>query len=1113
MPRSTSTRSTIARAVRCGVRRGVTFGSKLGIPFVLLLVICTTALVIATPGKHEERVPRELHPRGECSAEQMARLAAEPSVTITTNRVTFSDLENELLADLRAAKSSGDRSGIIRVEEELATLRGEQLEFLPTHDQQPAAPFTVIQGEAAAGASPDGDADAERWLPHEFLLAGGDYLEQKPTLATDNDGNLYAAFEVDIEPYEPSIMIYISRDGGEHWEQFNWLIGAAGVGLADPSLAVAEGGENWLFVAFERTDEPNIYMFRQNLDTGDWNFSLIDDNVAGLSNPRIVTDHTEYTGWYVYLVYNAMAVDNWVFLHTRTLDWGESWETPEIVGGYCGYPGEFYDATDARPDIEYGSNNVYIAFDNYPSPCTTPQRDIFILTSENYGATWDTGVQLTSYDDDEHDPAVAAIKHYTTAPTTIVAYTRHWSELDDDVWVRYTQDDGANWYSGGCIACSTMEERNINLVTSNYEGAIHGAFWDESNINYAVSLYETPTSFVRQDSLSTSNSVSDNGYRPGILADPTKPTEEEAGIAWTDNRNEASMGLDIYFDAAVLPEPPDDYYLYTTFNPGVGACCAIDGFVDEAGAIEGLPGAQYVIFTGGPLYEGDITAYVFRVETAGDPETHPDNPVNTGPIAPRTFTYVNEHYMGHYANAHDNAFYVDATGIYYGPSDNSRNGVDGWATFMGCAIYHWDFDWTLLGCVVPTAAPGGNQTLARNPNNGDWWAGTGGRRMYRWNGVSWELQFTAPHLGGSHHDGLEVIGSSLYVSDMTSDAIIQYRLDDLGNSMDPPGTPAKTFFYTASPAVEGLGHDPNGHIWISGSSAGIYEIGGGALQLALEGIPNQCVLPGEAFDTFDLDDYTAGIPPYTWDWAGNVDLNVSVNASNVVTVTYPPDWMGQETITFTVTDGLDRVASDQAVFTVCPMPAVGDIPDQTEPFVTFDLDDYLLDGLPELISWSASGMVCLDVDINAATHVVTVTNPGGACTAPEVITFTAAVAPCEDFMVDADEAIFEPVVLDVQPGSVLSFRLGRPTPNPCTTSTQVSYAIPSGATDATVTLAVYDVAGHLVRTLVNDSGHAAERLISWDGNDSKGAPAPSGTYFFQLSWNGKYQSQRVVLLR
>jgi len=223
--------------------------------------------------------------------------------------------------------------------------------------------------------------------------------------------------------------------------------------------------------------------------------------------------------------------------------------------------------------------------------------------------------------------------------------------------------------------------------------------------------------------------------------------------------------------------------------------------------------------------------------------------------------------------------------------------------------------------------------------------------------------------------------------------------------------------------------------------------------------------------------------------------------------------MGQETITFTVTDGLDRVASDQAVFTVCPMPAVGDIPDQTEPFVTFDLDDYLLDGLPELISWSASGMVCLDVDINAVTHVVTVTNPGGACAAPELITFTAAVAPCEDYLVDADDAIFEPVVLGVQPGSILSFRLGHPTPNPCTTSTQVSYAIPPGATGATVTLAVYDVAGHLVRTLVNDSGHAAERLISWDGNDGKGAPAPSGTYFFQLSWNGKYQSQRVVLLR
>ena len=63
------TRSTLARRVG----RGGTIGSAIGIPIVLLLVLTATSLVIATPGGDHERPPRELHPRGEWSAEQMAQ--------------------------------------------------------------------------------------------------------------------------------------------------------------------------------------------------------------------------------------------------------------------------------------------------------------------------------------------------------------------------------------------------------------------------------------------------------------------------------------------------------------------------------------------------------------------------------------------------------------------------------------------------------------------------------------------------------------------------------------------------------------------------------------------------------------------------------------------------------------------------------------------------------------------------------------------------------------------------------------------------------------------------------------------------------------------------------
>jgi len=172
-----------------------------------------------------------------------------------------------------------------------------------------------------------------------------------------------------------------------------------------------------------------------------------------------------------------MAPDNWVILHSRTVDYGETWTEPDIIGGYCGYPGTFYDGHQAHPDIEFGSQRLYMAFDNYPAPCTSTDRDVFLLVSETWGATWNAAVQLTTDVDDEHDPAIGAVKNHLDHPTAVVAWTRYYNEWDDDVWVRYTQDGGVTWGVMGCIACAIPKERNVNLATSRSQGMIHAAYW------------------------------------------------------------------------------------------------------------------------------------------------------------------------------------------------------------------------------------------------------------------------------------------------------------------------------------------------------------------------------------------------------------------------------------------------------------------------------------------------------------------------------------------------------------------------------------------------------------------------------------------------------------
>lgn len=175
----------------------------------------------------------------------------------------------------------------------------------------------------------------------------------------------------------------------------------------------------------------------------------------------------------------------------------------------------------------------------------------------------------------------------------------------------------------------------------------------------------------------------------------------------------------------------------------------------------------------------------------------------------------------------------------------------------------------------------------------------------------------------------------------------------------------------------------------------------------LEGIPDQCILSGDSFDTFDLDNYTTGSPDH-YNYSGNVNLSVSIDPEHVVTISYTAPWTGSETILFTAYDASNTsVDSDDAIFEVCPVPLVGDIPGQTTPFETFDLDDSLLNDSASPVTWSSS-YACINwtVDIDSDNNA-NVTAPDGAKD-PCNITFTATSSCCGSNVSDSDVATFDP---------------------------------------------------------------------------------------------------------
>ncbi|MBN2055859.1 hypothetical protein JW905_13100 [bacterium] len=94
------------------------------------------------------------------------------------------------------------------------------------------------------------------------------------------------------------------------------------------------------------------------------------------------------------------------------------------------------------------------------------------------------------------------------------------------------------------------------------------------------------------------------------------------------------------FSLAVMLQPVmvrAEYFMYSSFTPGNAYITSVDAYVDNQGLL-GSPGGQYLFLVGGSdAYQGNYKAYVYLVETDGDPDRHPDNPDNVGPIAIRTF--------------------------------------------------------------------------------------------------------------------------------------------------------------------------------------------------------------------------------------------------------------------------------------------------------------------------------------------------------------------------------------------------------------------------------------------------------------------------------------------
>jgi len=110
--------------------------------------------------------------------------------------------------------------------------------------------------------------------------------------------------------------------------------------------------------------------------------------------------------------------------------------------------------------------------------------------------------------------------------------------------------------------------------------------------------------------------------------------------------------------------------------------------------------------------------------------------------------------------------------------------------------------------------------------------------------------------------------------------------------------------------------------------------------------------------------------------------------------------------------------------------------------------------------------------------------------------------------IEGSVAIEDPQVPGDTPQTRLA--LAQNAPNPFNPQTEIAFSL---AGPEPVKLAVYDMQGRLVRTLVDELRTAGEHSVIWDGTDDRGQRVASGSYLYRLQTADRLLTRTMTMVK
>ena len=171
--------------------------------------------------------------------------------------------------------------------------------------------------------------------------------------------------------------------------------------------------------------------------------------------------------------------------------------------------------------------------------------------------------------------------------------------------------------------------------------------------------------------------------------------------------------------------------------------------------------------------------------------------------------------------------------------------------------------------------------------------------------------------------------------------------------------------------------------------------------------------------------------------------------------------------------------------------------------------------------------VVVDFDVAAQTYSVSVTPEGGTAVviadnyafraAGDTLTHASKIVsiggmwggPAGDLII-TNLNIMTVGIGDNEGGIPVKFSLSQNYPNPFNPSTTIKYAL---ANSATVNIAIYNIMGQKVATLLDKKQAAGSYTIQWNGTNAYGNKTASGIYFYQIKAGDFIKTQKMLLVK